>query len=218
MQTIALAAWQGGDTRVVSEQGFTSAIKLARAENAWENFKKDNGSDVTNLAMNFYLKAAETGQRGFEFTHKSFGDYLAARAILDIAVELPVFINRRVDHAMTDWIEATGSGTLSNEILNFLREEVRLRTTNSSEANALEENRVTEGFFRALHKHDTYGGASSTSGCFLLAHCRVTTDKWRKDGLGYSKRTKPGDCSWETTRKAGLCRVARQEDIFPKSA
>jgi hypothetical protein len=128
MQTIALAAWQGGDTRIASEQGFTNAVKIAQAENAWENF--------TNLAMNFYLKAAESGQRGFEFTHKSFGDYLSARAILDVAENLPLLINRNVDHAMTDWIVATGTGTLTIEVLTFLRDEVRLRTTDSAEPQA----------------------------------------------------------------------------------
>jgi hypothetical protein len=84
MQTIALAAWQGGDTRVATEHAFGKAVKIAQAEDAWESFKNDNGPYVTNLAMNFYMKAAETGQRGFGFTHKTFGDYLAARAIFDI--------------------------------------------------------------------------------------------------------------------------------------
>jgi uncharacterized protein YjbI with pentapeptide repeats len=137
MQTIALAAWQGGDTRIATEPAFAIAIKIAQVEAAWESFKNDNGPDITNLALNFYLKAAETGQRGFEFTHKTFGDYLAARAIFDIAEDLATFIRRKVDHAMTDWVTATGSGSLSKEVLTFLRDEVRLRTTDSTDPNAL---------------------------------------------------------------------------------
>ena len=123
MQTIALAAWQGGDTRVATEQAFGNAVKIVQSEAAWENFKNDNGPDVTNLALNFYLKAAETGQRGFEFTHKIFGDYIAARAIFDIAEDLTVLIRRKVDHAMTDWVTAPGTGSLSMEVLTFLRDE-----------------------------------------------------------------------------------------------
>jgi uncharacterized protein YjbI with pentapeptide repeats len=137
MQTIALAAWQGGDTRIATEQAFGNAVKIAQAEVAWDSFKNDNGPDVTNLALNFYLKAAETGQRGFEFTHKSFGDYLAARAIFDIADDLTVLIRRKVDHAMTDWVTAVGSGTLSKEVLTFLRDEVRLRTADSTDPDPL---------------------------------------------------------------------------------
>ena len=127
MQTIAMAAWQGGDTRVASEAGFQAAISVAGAKEAWESFKSDNGPDVTNLAMNFYMKSTEEGQRGFEFTHKSFGDYLAARAILDVALDLPSLIDRKVDHALSDWVEATATGNLTIEILQFLRDEVRLR-------------------------------------------------------------------------------------------
>ena len=63
MQTIALAAWKGGDTRVASEQGFLNAVKDARAEDAWENFRRDNGSDVTNLAMNFGSSVICVGDR-----------------------------------------------------------------------------------------------------------------------------------------------------------
>lgn len=150
MQTIALAAWQDGDTRVASEQGFANAVKIARTERAWENFKYDNGADVTNLAMNFYLKAAETGQRGFEFTHKSFGDYLAARAILDLAHDLELFIERSVSHAMTDWIAATGTGSLSKKILTFLRDEVRLRVTDSIYAYTLVKATSSKALFEKL--------------------------------------------------------------------
>jgi hypothetical protein len=127
MQTIALSAWLGGDTRVASEQGFRETITIARAEQAWEEFMKDNGADVTNLALNFYLRASESGQRGFEFTHKSFGDYLAARALLDVALGMQEMIVRRMDVARSDWVNATGKGSLSMEILSFLRDEVRLR-------------------------------------------------------------------------------------------
>jgi len=127
MQTIALAAWHGGDTRVATEGNFAHAVKVMGAQEAWTNFTTDNGTDVTNLAMNFYMKASEARQRGFEFTHKSFGDYLAARAILDFAEQLPVWINRNLEHAMSDWLAATGTGTLTREILIFLRDEVRLR-------------------------------------------------------------------------------------------
>ena len=92
----------------------------------------DDHPHKSRKTLNFYLKAAEAGHRGFEFTHKSFGDYLAARAILDIACELPQLINRKVDHAMTDWLAATGTGSLSLEVLSFLRDEVRLRVTDNS--------------------------------------------------------------------------------------
>lgn len=139
MQTIALAAWQGGDTRVASESDFYPAIGMTQAGEAWNNFKRDSGSDVTNLAMNFYLKASEGRYRGFEFTHKSFGDYLAARSLLDVAYDVRLLLPRRVDHAIGDWLKATGAGLLTDEVLKFLRDEVRLRVTEKQEGYSVQE-------------------------------------------------------------------------------
>lgn len=127
METIGLAAWLGGDARVATEASFLQTTQITRAELAWESFNADNGSDVTNLAMNFYLKAAEGSQRGFEFTHKSFGEYLAARALLAVAKSVHDLVDRRIEHALKDWSEATKTGVISPEILEFMRDEVRLQ-------------------------------------------------------------------------------------------
>jgi hypothetical protein len=35
--------------------------------------------------------------------HKSFGDYLAARAILSVAFDLISFVDRRIEAAMKEW-------------------------------------------------------------------------------------------------------------------
>lgn len=132
METIALAAWLDGDTRVASATRFEEAIAIMDSAEAWEDFTADNGDDVTNLAMNFYLKAADQAMRGFEFTHKSFGEYLAARAILSVADEVADQGRRRVDHAMADWFRATRSGMFTNDTLAFIRDEARLRLSEGS--------------------------------------------------------------------------------------
>jgi NACHT domain/Pentapeptide repeats (8 copies) len=129
METIALAAWHGGDTRVASEDRFRSALKICGTEACWDLFQKENGPDVGNLAMNFYLKSNEADRRGYEFTHKSFGDYLTARAIFRIAHDLGPQIDRRIDPAAGEWLAATGSGILTQEILFFLRDEARGEAT-----------------------------------------------------------------------------------------
>jgi hypothetical protein len=67
METIALAGWKGGDTRVCTEQGFLIATKALRSEQAWEQFVEDNGTNIINLAINFYLKRSDIDARGFEF-------------------------------------------------------------------------------------------------------------------------------------------------------
>lgn len=129
METIAHAAWLGGDTRTCSEDGFLEAVKINRCEEAWSRFKEDSGADVTNLAMNFYLKASEKSHRGFEFTHKSFGDYLAARALVNQSKMVSTLSETRLDIAMQDWFTATSSGVITREIITFIRDEFRLRAT-----------------------------------------------------------------------------------------
>jgi hypothetical protein len=126
METIALAAWLGGDARVASEEKFEQCIEIMAAQEAWHSFTDDDGEDVTNLAMNFYLKSSEKAQRGFEFTHKSFGEYLAARALLSIAEEVAGDAARRPTYALQDWFRATKSGLFNSEILAFMFDEQRL--------------------------------------------------------------------------------------------
>nr|WP_041368119.1 pentapeptide repeat-containing protein [Methylocella silvestris] len=147
METIALAGWQGGDTRVCSEARFHNAARSLRTGNAWDDFVRDNGSDITNLAMNFYLKNAEIETRGFEFTHKSFGDYLAGRALLEVALDLITLIDRRPETAMKEWFDVTATGNLTNELLDHMRRELQLRASSSE---GLEEVRALKSGFERL--------------------------------------------------------------------
>lgn len=133
METIALAAWLGGDARVASDAAFQQALSITRCSDEWASFAQENGPDVTNLAMNFYLKTADARQRGFEFTHKSFGEYLAARAILRVGRDIEAVTSRYMDAAVSAWLRATSTGVLSHEVLKFLRDEVRLRLSSSAE-------------------------------------------------------------------------------------
>ena len=91
---------------------------------------QDNGADITNLAINFYLKRSDIDSRGFEFTHKSFGDYLAARAIIRVAFDIGNFAEKRVDAALKEWFDITGSGRLSHEVLDYIEREFKLLADN----------------------------------------------------------------------------------------
>jgi uncharacterized protein YjbI with pentapeptide repeats len=126
METFALAAWRGGDTKVATEARFLETLSIMRAEEAWDQFKEDGGADITNLAMNFYLKSPETERRGFEFTHKSFGEYLTGRALLTIARSVLDLGSRRLEAAAQEWLRATATGVLTHDSVQFIRDEVRL--------------------------------------------------------------------------------------------
>jgi len=159
METIALAAWCGGDTRVASEERFIEATKLAKTCEIWNAFKDANGPDIGNLALNFYLKSAESEHRGFEFTHKSFGDYLLAKSICRFAFDLVTLTDRRIELAANEWLNAAGQGELTSEILAFLRDEMRLK----AEADRQEVLQVKRAF-EALVSHALADGFPSQIG------------------------------------------------------
>jgi hypothetical protein len=133
METIALAAWLGGDARVATPAGFEKAVELMKAQDAWANFKSDNGPDVTNLAMNFYLKNSDVTLQGFEFTHKSFGEYLAAKAIIKIASDICDIAKINQESALQAWAKAVGSGSMTIEIWSFIKDQLRLNFHNDPE-------------------------------------------------------------------------------------
>ena len=125
-ETMALAAWHGGDERIATYERFQKALKVTRADRVYEDFRNQEGEDVSNLAVNFYLKRPEVEARGFEFTHKSFGEYLAARALISAAKDCAEFSESRMEVALDDWMAAVADGKLTFELLDFLRDEARL--------------------------------------------------------------------------------------------
>lgn len=125
-ETMALAAWHGGDERIATYERFVEALKVTDADRIYEDFRKQEGEDVSNLAVNFYLKRPEVEARGFEFTHKSFGEYLAARALITAARDCAEFSQRRMEVALEDWLSAVADGKLTFELLEFLKDESRL--------------------------------------------------------------------------------------------
>jgi hypothetical protein len=125
-EAMALAAWHGGDARVATEERFEKAIKLLNVEKEFAAFKNQSGENLSNLAVNFYLKRPDIQSRGFEFTHKSFGEYLIARALIRSAVSVGKLSWDRIDIAMGDWLGIVADGYLSFELLEFLIDEARL--------------------------------------------------------------------------------------------
>jgi uncharacterized protein YjbI with pentapeptide repeats len=84
--------------------------------------------------MNFYLKASDKAHQGFEFTHKSFGDYLTARALVNYAYGVAETSRQRGDIALQDFAKATSTGSITLEIVEFVRDEYRLRVTKAGSA------------------------------------------------------------------------------------
>ncbi|NQV21768.1 MAG: pentapeptide repeat-containing protein, partial [Rhodospirillales bacterium] len=130
METMALATWQGDarENRVATAENFKIALSVTGAHEAWDRFQRDDGGDVSNLALTFYFKRSDKDSQGFEFTHKSFSEYLVARLLFRIATELADDVIRgRLGHdaLLGVWLKLAGPSHISEYMVPFLHNEAR---------------------------------------------------------------------------------------------
>lgn len=147
LEEIGLAAWHGdGRTTTVSEIEFY--CREGGFSDQLDAFQDGAKAGITSLLAAFFFRqhgSRPKGDPAFVFTHKSFGEYLAARritrAIRDIIDERArrESISRTRGRGWSDqeclkhWAEICGPTALSPNILNFLRAEIRLMDSNECE-------------------------------------------------------------------------------------
>lgn len=131
LEEMALAAWHGAG-RVVTEVEVERSCDRAGLRDELVAFKHGSRAGAINLLAAFYFRQAgriEGGERTFEFTHKSFSEYLVARRLKrtvdDIHEERSRNRNNRKrgwteDQALTEWIRLTGPEALEPSIIRFL--------------------------------------------------------------------------------------------------
>lgn len=130
METMALAAWWGGESRIATKSSFDAALVATGAGDVWSKFIADEGDDLANLALTFYFRRADIDSQGFEFTHKTFGEYLVARFLMKQAtgkVAVPLR-SRDIDKAEASerWCRYAIQGAPNFGIAPFLQNEARL--------------------------------------------------------------------------------------------
>jgi uncharacterized protein YjbI with pentapeptide repeats len=143
LEEVGLCTWHG-DGRKATEGEIIAHCKKSdrKVENLLLKFSErmDNPEQtrVTRLLTAFYFQErgerSKTGDKAFEFTHKSFGEFLTAkrlvRAIAEIDKNLRVEDGWRKEKALKKWVEIYRSGKLDFDILEFLRQEVRCQYHN----------------------------------------------------------------------------------------
>ena len=105
--------------------------RVTLLEKLSDTAKSDDG--LTNLFMMFYgrkIKHAGDNEM-FEFTHKSFGEFLVARRIVDELASIAegLLINSehfRTEDALDAWVKICGHTTLDMAIAEFIRDQVAL--------------------------------------------------------------------------------------------
>lgn len=137
---IAIAAWHGGDVRAVSHSRIRERCVKNDLEHLLNQFGGMQREGFMKLLVSFFFhqkgREANSGEETFEFTHKSFGEYLAA---VRIAEEMEYIheeyrrgkSNSRVrfgaEEALTWWMELCGPTEVGANIFNFLIREIALK-------------------------------------------------------------------------------------------
>jgi hypothetical protein len=83
LEEVALLAWHGTG-RTVSANAVEKACEELRLKAKLEAFKQGAEAGAVSLLVSFFFRQAARigGEPSFEFTHKSFGEYLAGRRLI----------------------------------------------------------------------------------------------------------------------------------------
>jgi len=128
LEEIALAMWQAGRTRTISAEKVREACQRAGLADALARMEDEARSGAANLLTMFYFRRTNQsqGEDTFEFTHRTFGEYLLAcrlrREIDSYAQHLGG--GEGVASLLDPWLAIAGPAPLDGDIVEFLREEL----------------------------------------------------------------------------------------------
>ena len=135
MQEIALAVWHANGT-TATEKFIYEHLKTNELEHLLEQFKSETENGVSSLLLSFYFrKQGQTvkGESTFEFTHKSFGEYLTAKKLVNLTIDLSDAYadkkknhrkGKKLDDIIYEWIRATGKSTFEIYLFQFVKNEL----------------------------------------------------------------------------------------------
>lgn len=130
MECLGLAAWRGNG-RAGEEETF-DRVRNAHARHRRAKLSEIGAEKMESILVHAHARRVDGERPGFEFIHKSFGEYLAARGLVSLALQTAKRMANLEDpideiSAARNWIEIVDSGELSNEVVRFVRDEARRR-------------------------------------------------------------------------------------------
>jgi|GEM_PF-535515 len=143
-ETIAVAAWRGAD-RTVSVEEIDAVRKESGFKVKWEAFQQGEEAGIKNMLTVFYFQQVERdGDKRFEFTHKSFREYLTAQRVVRLLYYMrKLFADQEQDTDMeTDpckgaldrWRTLCDMTAVDGDLFQFLRDEMELRFKENQES------------------------------------------------------------------------------------
>ena len=135
LEEIAVSAWQGGASRTTTVEAIKKRCEKSKISNVLIKVQESAEKGVLNLLTAFYFHhAGKTGEgnKTFEFTHKSFGEYLSAQRIVRQLQETQKALKQQEDGengwtretALENWIKLCCKVPLDRDIHKFLCDEM----------------------------------------------------------------------------------------------
>ncbi|HSV29090.1 MAG TPA: pentapeptide repeat-containing protein, partial [Candidatus Omnitrophota bacterium] len=133
LEEVSLAVWHGHG-RTVTRREIEAYARRGKVDGLLNALADGAEEGVSKLLLSFYFREHGTHrgeEKTFEFTHKTFGEYLVARRIVRtigmVADKLGASDRRdRWDYprAQVHWAETCGPGRWDNDLYRFLNREV----------------------------------------------------------------------------------------------
>ena len=142
LEEIALACWHGiGRTTTVQEiENHCDNSGLRDILNRFQqSFREDSRASITRLLTAFYFRRSgdlRGNEDTFEFTHKSFGEYLTAKRIVEEVRLIHEELEERKKNfrkgcdqrdALVKWAALCGSSVMDEYLFRFICDEMRLQ-------------------------------------------------------------------------------------------
>lgn len=124
MECLGLTAWRGNG-RAGSPKEYEEVLKFHARRMSAQGIVP---TDLKSVVLQTHARSVEGSGGGFEFIHKSFGEFLAARGIVSLALVSSRRLSN-VDDPMDvetiarDWVGVVGGAKMNSEVLEFIKRE-----------------------------------------------------------------------------------------------
>lgn len=126
LESLGLTAWHGSG-RTGTDDHFRKVRKAFAGRE--KKFQSLGAAEMDNVAMQIHTRRDFGQNESFEFIHKSFGEYLAGRALLTAGLKIArkLMDEDQPEDVAPLWLTIVGSGNMTNQVLGFLRSEAEKR-------------------------------------------------------------------------------------------
>jgi uncharacterized protein YjbI with pentapeptide repeats len=137
LEEVALLSWHGTGRTIKASEVMDTCDRLGLTAKL-DAFKEGAEQGAVSLLVAFFFRQArELGtEPSFEFTHKSFGEYLTARRLVNEICNISDERSRNrqyrkqgkdIETSLLDWVRLAGPSAIDQDLLTFVTQEIGLK-------------------------------------------------------------------------------------------